>query len=141
MNKNFVSARNRREVMERAAGFCEYCRSNSRFSESSFDIDHILPDSEGGKSEPNNLALACHGCNLFKSNKTDFFDAATDKTVRLFNPRIDIWDEHFIWTSDFTEIVGMSSIGRATIEALNLNREGLVNQRSVLYKYGKHPPN
>ncbi len=87
-----------------------------------------------------NLALACHGCNLFKSNKTEFFDAATDKTVRLFNPRIDIWYKHFTWTSDFTEIVGLTAIGRATIEALNLNRKGLANQRRLLHKYDKHPP-
>ncbi len=139
MNKKSVSARNRRETAKRAKGFCEYCRSNSRFSDSPFDIDHILPESEGGKSELNNLALACHGCNLFKSNKTVFFDAATDKIVRLFNPRLDVWHEHFAWTSAFTEIVGLTAIGRTTVEALNLNRKGLLNQRRLLYKYGKHP--
>jgi len=77
---------------------------------------------------------------LFKSNKTEFFDAAIDKTFRLFNPRVDVWSEHFAWTSDFAEIVGLTAIGRATIKALNLNREGLVNQRRMLHKYGKHPP-
>ncbi len=140
MARKPASAKHRREATERAAGFCEYCRSNSRFSDSPFDLDHILPDSGGGKSELNNLALACHGCNLFKSNKTEFFDAAIDKTFRLFNPRVDVWSEHFAWTSDFAEIVGLTAIGRATIKALNLNREGLVNQRKMLHKYGKHPP-
>ncbi len=140
MNKKFVAAENRREVINRARGFCEYCCSNSKFSDSPFDIDHILPGSEGGESEPNNLALACHGCNLFKSNKTELFDSATDKIVRLYNPRADVWNEHFNWTSDFTEMVGLTSTRRATIEALNLNREGLVNQRKMLHKYGKHPP-
>lgn len=140
MNKKSVSAEIRLEVIIRSNGFCEYCRSNSKFADSPFDVEHILPQSKGGKSELDNLALACHGCNLFKSNKTEFFDVATDKIVRLFNPRIDVWNEHFIWTSDYAEIVGLTAIGRATIEALNLNRNGLVNQRRMLHKYGKHPP-
>ena len=84
--------------------------------------------------------MACHGCNLFKSTKTEFFDVATDRIIRLFNPRLDIWNEQFAWTSDFTEIVGLTAIGRVTIEALKLNREGLVNQREMLNNYGKHPP-
>jgi hypothetical protein len=40
-----VTAKNRRAVIGRAKGFCEYCRSNSKFAESPFDIDHILPES------------------------------------------------------------------------------------------------
>lgn len=140
MNKKSISAEIRREVIKRAGGFCEYCRSNSRFSDSPFDIDHIVPDSAGGESELNNLALACRGCNLFKSNKTELFDSGTDKTVRLFNPRVDVWSGHFIWTSDFSEIIGRTAIGRATVTALNLNREAIVNQRTMLHKYGKHPP-
>lgn len=140
MNKKSVSAENRRQVIERAAGGCEYCRSNSKFSDTPFDVEHILPESKGGKSELPNLALACHGCNFYKSNKTEFFDAVIDKNVRIFHPRTDAWNEHFIWTSDFTEIVGLTAVGRATIDALNLNREGLINQRQLLYKYGKPPP-
>lgn len=135
-----VSPKKRREVIKRARGFCEYCRSNSKFSESPFDVEHIRPESKGGKSELDNLALACHGCNLFKSDKIEFFDSATDETVRLFNPRKDYWNNHFAWTSDFTETVGLTAIGRVTIEALKLNRESLKNQRKALYKYGEHPP-
>jgi hypothetical protein len=30
--------------------------------------------------------------------------------------------------------------GRATVEALRLNREGLVNLRRILYAAGEHPP-
>lgn len=135
-----ISTKNRRTVMERAKGFCEYCRSNSKFADSPFDTDHIIPESEGGNSEPANLALACHGCNLFKSNKLNFFDSVSDKEARLFNPRIDKWSKHFAWKSGFAEIVGLNAIGRATVEALKLNREGLVNQRKILYTTGEHPP-
>lgn len=140
MDRKSVSDEIRRKVIIRADSFCEYCRANSKFADSPFDVEHILPLSKGGESELDNLALACHGCNLFKSNKTEFFDAVSDKTVGLFNPRKDIWHEHFSWTSDFAEIVGLTTIGRATVKALNLNRESLVNQRKMLHKYGKHPP-
>ena len=140
MGKKSVSAVIRRKVIFRADGFCEYCRSNSKFAESPYDVEHILPKSKGGKSELENLALACHGCNLFKAAKTEFFDSVSDKNVRLFNPRTDVWHNHFGWTSDFSEIIGLTAIGRATIEALDLNREGLINQRKMFYKYGKYPP-
>jgi 5-methylcytosine-specific restriction endonuclease McrA len=37
-------------------------------------------------------------------------------------------------------IIGVTPTGRATVEALRLNRPGLVNMRQVLYGIGKHPP-
>ncbi len=37
-------------------------------------------------------------------------------------------------------MVGLTSIGRATIEKLQLNREGVVNLRYALRSIGKHPP-
>jgi hypothetical protein len=139
MASSSVSGKIRKEVYIRANGFCEYCRADSKYADSPFDVEHITPLSKGGKSELDNLALACHGCNMFKSNRIEFFDAATGKTVKLFNPRNDVRDEHFSWTSDYAEIVGLTAIGRATVEALNLNRAGLINQRRMLHQYGAHP--
>lgn len=135
-----ISAKTREEVIFRARGFCEYCRSDSKFAESPYDVEHILPQSKGGKSELDNLALACHGCNLFKAAKTKVFDSMTNKNVRLFNPRTDVWRNHFGWTSDFSELIGLTAIGRATIEALDLNREGLINQRKRFHIHGKYLP-
>jgi hypothetical protein len=37
-------------------------------------------------------------------------------------------------------IIGLTPIGRTTVEALQLNREGVVNLRRVLYAMGEHPP-
>ena len=135
-----VPAKLRREVIERAKGFCEYCYSNSVISDSPFDIEHIIPQSADGESKSENLALSCHGCNLHKSTKVKGFDIITDKEVRLFNPRTDNWKEHFTWAESFSVIVGLTPIGRATVEALNLNRIGSVNKRQVLFAFGKHPP-
>jgi len=130
----------RREVVRRAKGFCEYCRSSSEFSNSPFDVEHIVPISLNGKTESPNLALSCHGCNLYKSNQTEGFDTVGKQMSRLFNPRKDIWSEHFGWAKSFTFIVGLTPVGRATVEALKLNRKGLVNQRKILYLFGEHPP-
>lgn len=69
-----IPAALRREVIKRAKGFCEYCRTDSDFSDSPFDVEHIVPISKNGKTEIENLALSCHGCNLYKSNKTEGFD-------------------------------------------------------------------
>lgn len=135
-----ISAKLRRDVFSRAKGFCEYCRSNSAFSDSPFDVEHINPISAKGKTILENLALSCHGCNLHKSNKIEGFDVIGEEIVRFFHPRIDDWNKHFSWANDYSLIVGLTPIGRATVETLNLNREGLVNQRNMLYVFGKHPP-
>lgn len=60
--------------------------------------------------------------------------------VELFNPRQQQWQEHFCWSEDYTRIIGVTSTGRATVDALHMNRPGLVNMREVLYMVGKHPP-
>lgn len=59
--------------------------------------------------------------------------------VRLFHPRQDRWAEHFSWNEDFTQIIGRTSTGRATVEHLHLNRVGLINQR-ILFGLAKRQP-
>jgi len=38
----------------------------------------------------------------------------------LFHPRLDIWNEHFVWNE--VVLIGLTARGRATVEALDLNR-------------------
>ena len=40
----------------------------------------------------------------------------------------------------YLRITGLTPIGRATVETMQLNRDGLVNMRRVLYAIGEHPP-
>lgn len=87
-----------------------------------------------------NLAQSCQGCNGHKAARTSSTDPVTGILVPLFNPREQRWDEHFSWSEDYLQITGLTPIGRATVEALQLNREGLVNMRRVLYAVGEHPP-
>lgn len=87
-----------------------------------------------------NLALACQGCNGHKSTKTEAFDAISQTNTAFYNPRKDIWDEHFVWNEDFTEIIGKTAKGRATIKVLRLNRQRVVNLRRILVLAGEYPP-
>ena len=56
------------------------------------------------------------------------------------HPRQDVWHEHFVWSKDSLFLVGLTPTGRATIEALRLNRAGIINLRDALKLEGKHLP-
>lgn len=127
-------------VAKRAGGTCEYCRSQARFAMQSFSVEHIVPRERGGGDHPENLALSCQGCNNHKYTRTEARDPVTGLLVPLFHPRRERWREHFVWSSDFTRVLGSTPTGRASVEALRLNREGLINLRRVLYAMGEHPP-
>lgn len=135
-----ISKQKRTEIEERADGLCEYCRLPHKFSTQPFSIEHILPISKGGNNDLENLALACSACNGSKYNKTEAVDPDSLEIVALYNPRKDLWSEHFAWNSDFSITVGLTAKGRATVEALKLNRERTVNIRKFLHSVGKHPP-
>lgn len=87
-----------------------------------------------------NLAFSCQGCNNHKYNKTEAEDPVTGITAPLFNPRKEFWNDHFSWNEDYAEIMGSTPTGRATVEALKLNRENLVALRKGLFLLGEHPP-
>lgn len=135
-----IPARWRQIVAERAAGICEYCRSQSRFAMQPFSVEHIDPRSEAGESTLDNLALACQGCNNHKYTKVEGEDPVSGQVAPLFHPRRQRWSDHFRWSPDFSMVVGITPTGRATVEALRLNRSGVVNLRRVLYLAGEHPP-
>ncbi|NJL27926.1 MAG: HNH endonuclease [Thermoanaerobaculia bacterium] len=135
-----VSTELRREVAERARGCCEYCQSQARFSMQSFSVEHIFPREKGGETALENLALACQGCNAHKHTKTEGRDPINKENVTLFHPRHQHWRDHFAWDHTGTLILGLTPIGRATVEALKLNREALVNLRRALRTTGDHPP-
>ncbi len=127
-------------VKLRASNLCEYCLALGKFSFHPFQIDHIVPPSKGGSNDPRNLANACHFCNGSKHIKTEATDPLTGVIVLLFHPRNDQWDAHFTWNDDFTIVVGLTPVGRATVSCLKMNREEAVNLRTALRVFGVHPP-
>lgn len=140
MSRKKVSNSTRKKVYQRAVDHCEYCQCPKSHSNAVFTIDHIHPISKDGTEELINLALACMTCNQCKSNIIEAMDKLTNKTSILFNPRIHKWAEHFEWSADALLIIGITAIGRVTVEKLKLNRPELVNLRT-LWKIARiHPP-
>jgi len=140
MSPNHLSRSLKDQVRKRAKGCCEYCWSQEKFSTHAFSIEHIYPISKGGKTEFYNLALACQGCNNYKYNKVEGNDPVNQKIVPFYNPITQNWQDHFSWSDDYTLIIGLTPTGRATVESIKLNRQGLVNLRKILYSMGEHPP-
>ena len=67
-------------------------------------------------------------------------DPLTGEEVALFNPRTQSWPDHFGWSDDGTQIIGLTPIGRATVVALRLNNEFIVPARRQWAIAGWHPP-
>lgn len=109
-------------VSQRAGHRCEYCHAPEVIFNVAFEVDHIIPISKNGTDEAQNWALSCRICNLRKLGHTEGFDPVTQQTVRLFNPRLDVWDEHFIAQREpLFRLEGRTQIGRATAERLEMN--------------------
>lgn len=140
MSEKYIPAELRRVIRNQANGVCEYCRSQERFSPQPFSVEHIKPSSAGGQPSQENLALSCQGCNGHKYTKQEAPDPVTGRVVPLFHPRDERWRDHFAWSADASLVVGLTPVGRATVEALRMNRIELVNLREVLYAAQKHPP-
>ena len=126
-----------RLVLRRARGRCEYCRLAQAGQEATFHIDHIIPISADGETSADNLALACVSCSLRKGARQTAVDQQTKEAVTLFHPRLDIWDEHFVW--DELRLVGLTATGRATIAALEMNRSLILAIRAEEKILGRHP--
>jgi hypothetical protein len=77
-------------------------------------VEHIDP---GGGDDPDNLCLSCSSCNLSKSIATSARGPETGQEIALFNPRIQVWLEHFEWIDDELRLRGTTSVGRVTIVA------------------------
>ncbi len=103
-------------------------------------MEHIKPKSLGGSDDLVNLAAACYRCNEFKGAKTSEIDLRTGQSSRLFNPRTDLWIDHFAWINGGTQIAGVSSIGDVTVIALRLNNEDIVTARALWISFDWHPP-
>lgn len=128
-----------REVRQRARDACEYCLLPQNSQEATFHIDHAVPRTRGGATSSGNLALACVSCSLRKAARHRGRDLRSGKLVALFNPRVDNWNEHFTITKGL-RIAGRTPTGRATVEALAMNRSAIVAIRKVLVQLQRFPP-
>jgi hypothetical protein len=98
-----------RQVEARAASRCEYCQMHQSLQGATFHVEHIVPKSRGGVTSLENLAWACPGCNLRKSDRHGAVDPNRGTLVLLFHPRSQNWHEHF--ACDDYQILGMTDVG------------------------------
>ena len=102
----------------RAGECCEYCVIAEEDTWFGCEVDHIISEKHGGKTEPENLALACVTCNRAKGS--DIASVTEEGAlVGLFHPRRHEWAEHL--GREGERIIGRTAIGRATVRLLKLN--------------------
>lgn len=130
----------RRLVLSQALGMCAYCRSLERLMGVPFEIEHIIPTAVGGATVYENLCLACPVCNRYKAVRLSGIDSVTNQLTNLFHPRQDRWNEHFAWNESGSVLIGLSPVGRVTIDCLQMNRPAIVDLRGYWSALGLHPP-
>ena len=132
-----MNSATRRLIRKRAGERCEYCSIRQEHIDATHQIEHIVARQHGGSDDPSNLALACLHCNSHKGPNLTGIDPATGTLVPLFNPRRDIWAEHFQVRG--VSIVGLTPGGRATVLVLAMNERRRLAVRAALVGKGLFP--
>jgi HNH endonuclease len=125
-------------VRMRAGDACEYCRLPATVYAGLFTTEHIIARQHGGSDRDDNLAYSCTRCNLHKGPNIAGLDSHTGQLTRLFNPRLDVWAEHFAWSAHI--VVGLTPIGRTTVRVLAMNEPIIRAVRAALLAEGVFPP-
>jgi len=123
-----ISGDLRERVAVRAKRRCEYCLLHEEHSYWPHQIDHVISLKHGGSSEFGNLAYACLRCNAWKGSDIGSLDG--DHFVPLFNPRKDLWQDHF--TMRGFVIDPLTAEGRVTARLLRLNFDQRLSERRAI---------
>lgn len=123
----YVPAALRREVIGRAGNRCEYCMLPAEVAFYPHEVDHVIAEKHGGATDISNLAFACWRCNRHKGTDLTSFDPQTQRLNPLFNPRTQVWSEHFAYEGE--RITGLTPEGRTTVTLLRLNSEDRLTER------------
>ena len=132
-----IPASLRRLVIERAHEKCEYCLLHKDDAEFSHEIDHLIAVKHGGLTVLENLVFACLKCNRYKGSDLTAIDPIDQVLVPLFNPRTQIWIEHFTIAGAY--LIGQTQSGRATAALLRLNDPARIRRRLALMEIGRFP--
>lgn len=130
-------------VVARAGGACEFCRLLEFATGTTFHIEHVWPQSQGGQTTIHNLALSCSGCNLAKGVRTNGKDH-DGNTQPLFNPRqyspaLLGWHLHFQLDLGTGLILPRTPIGEATVTVLQVNNTSRMFARQLQIRAGLIP--
>ncbi len=100
-------------------------------------MDHIIALKHGGQTSADNLALSCLSCNRHKGSDFATIDPVSEEITPLFNPRRQVWDEHF--SLHDARIESITQIGQATVRLLKLNAPNRILERQVLISQKRYP--
>ena len=137
MSLTYISSSLRRHVNRRAGGRCEYCLLLDTDAFFVHEVDHVIAEKHGGATTIENLALACFDCNRFKGSDIASINPDTGAIVALFNPRTQIWGEHFRVSGGV--INPLTPLGGATVHLLKMNLRQRVEARRALAELGRYP--
>lgn len=126
-------------VAARANHRCEYCQAPELVFNFPFEVEHIIPLSRQGANDEINLALACRSCNLRKGTRTSGIAPESNIEVRFFRPREDRWNEHFQVDTNSGNIIGISAVGKVTVEFLEMNSSSQVTARQLWIRLDLFP--
>lgn len=133
----YIPADLRHFVKTRAKDRCEYCFRLQVLSVATFQVDHIIATDHDGETAEDNLCLCCVHCNKHKGPNIASIDKPTGQLTRLFNPRFDVWEDHFELHDG--ENIGTTPIGRVTARILHLNEPEQVELRREWMELGLYP--
>ncbi len=134
---SYITNELRHAVAERAHHLCEYCLIHEEDAVYGCQVDHIISLKHGGATSLENLAYACVFCNRYKGSDIGTILWPTQEFVRLFNPRLDLWQEHF--KLDGAVLRPLTNIGKATTQILGMNLVDRVLERQLLLAVGRYP--
>lgn len=103
-------------MAERAERLCEYCLIHDDDTFFGCQVDHVISEKHGGKTDPLNLAYACAFCNRHKGADIASISRKTGRLTPLFNPRTDSWQTHF--RLEDATIVPLTEVGEVTADIL-----------------------
>jgi hypothetical protein len=124
----------RQLVRDRAKNRCEYCLLPQFVTLHKHEPDHIVPRQHDGKTEAENLALACMRCNRYKGPNVGSFDPLTGDLVPFFNPRRQNWTDHFEIRDAM--IYPLTAEARVTVKILRINDTERMAERAELLSAG-----
>jgi len=126
-------------IAERANHRCEYCHAPELVFNFPFEVEHIIPLFRQGTNEESNLALACRSCNLRKGTRISGIAPNSNSEVQFFHPRQNLWSEHFQIDTEAGMVVGITAIGKVTVENLEMNSTAQIAARGLWIRLGLFP--
>jgi hypothetical protein len=134
MSKTYIPTSLRRMIFDQADRCCEYCLQPEIFAFCPHEIDHVIAEKHEGLTIAENLALACKLCNTFKGSDIASIDPLTGEITALYNPRTDVWREHF--RLEEAVFMPLTAKARTTVRLLQLNRSDRVAERKLWIPLG-----